>query len=191
MKKLMVGFAAVLLSVGAFATGPWVDPGVRGDLSQHLSAVEQSDDGSSYVSIYRWEYAEGWNYGVVSGVVGGNFFDCDLDHDNPLLEVSDDVQQATIAVDYDDVEFCWSGELPAPIAFQCVPSGYMTSQGVSNYETTYYDGFVYRSHSKFLEKSVDCSVTIGEDIVFNATAGAEGWVRVEKSIQPNMEERGD
>lgn len=55
MKKLVVGLAAIFLSLAAYANGPGGDPGADGNFSEDLHAFEASDDWTTYVSTYRVE----------------------------------------------------------------------------------------------------------------------------------------
>jgi hypothetical protein len=105
------------------------------------------------------------------------------------LAVDKDAERAVIHVGPEDIEYCWSSWLPAPITFDCKASGYMGSKGVSNYETFYSDGYEYKAHTKYADNAVDCIVYIGDDIVLDASSGVvwDGNAHVEKNIQPNQE----
>lgn len=191
MKKVVIGLAAALFSFTVYASGPGGDPGATGYFSDYLSASERSGDFMTYVSLYRREYTDGYAYGYVWGHVNGTYFDCQLDHDDDLLSVDGDAESAVIHVGPDAVEWCWYSSLPAPIIFECEASGYMTSKGVSNEETAYFDGYEYKAHTRFAENALDCVVFIGEDIVLDASSGVvwDGTASVRKYIQPNQEQK--
>ncbi|WP_295879160.1 hypothetical protein [uncultured Thiohalocapsa sp.] len=193
MKTLVTGLAATLFSLAAIASGPGGDPGATGSFSDYLSASENSDDRTSYIHVYRHEYADGYAYGWVSGNVEGFYFDCALDYDEDLLEIDGKAESAVIAIDADDVAYCWFSSLPASIVFECEASGYMTSKGVSNQETSYYDGYEYKAHTSFVSNALDCVVFVGDDIVLDAHTGVvqDGTAEIQKYIQPNQEREED
>jgi len=62
----------------------------------------------------------------------------------------------------------------------------MTSQGVSNSETSYYDGYEYKVHTSDFRNALDCVAFIGEDIELNARSGIvrDGKAEVRKRIHP-------
>ncbi len=189
MKKFVVALGVALLSLTVYATGPGGDPGATGYFSDYINASERSDDGTAYVSIYRREYSDGYTYGWVYGHVDGTYFDCELDYDEDLLAVDGQAESAVIHVGPEDIEWCWYNWLPAPITFDCEASGYRTSKGVSNEETTYYDGYEFKAHTSFAENALDCVVFVGDDIVLDARTGVvqDGTVQVRKNILPNQE----
>jgi len=189
MKKTVGGLAATLFSLAVYATGPGGDPGASGYFSAYLSASERSDDETTYVYIYRQEYTDGYAYGYVWGSVDGTYFDCQLDYGENLLAVDAHAESAVIHVGPEDVEWCSYNWLPAPTTFDCVASGYMASKGVSNQETTYYDGYEYKAHTSFAENALDCVVFISDDIVLDARSGIvwDGTAQVHKYILPNQE----
>jgi hypothetical protein len=186
MMKLILVLTTSLLSLAVYASGPGGDPGAGGYFSEYLSASERSDDGMTYVSISRQEYSDGYAYGWLYGYSEGKYFDCYLDSQADLLMVDGSAEEAVIEIDQDDVTWCYSSELPGPITFDCLASGYMTSKGVRNEETTYHDGYVYKGHASYSNNSLDCVVTIGEEIELNAETGIvyDGTAEVQKLIYP-------
>ena len=77
------------------------------------------------------------------------------------------------------------------MTFNCVASGYMTSKGVSNQETAYFDGYEYKNHTRFSENVLDCVLFIDDEIVLDTSSGIvwDGTARVEKYILPNQEQQ--
>ena len=140
----------------------------------------------TYVSIRRREYSDGYAYGWVYGRIEGNYFDCNLDSQADLLKVDGSAEEAVIEVDPGDTTWCYYSELPAPITFDCVARGYMSSKGVRNEETTYYDGYRYKAHTNYFLNALDCVAFIGEDIELDAQSGVvyDGAVEVQKLIYP-------
>ena len=188
MKKLLVASVAILLATTVYATGPGGDPGATGSFSEYLSASESNF--TTWVHLYRSEYADGHGYGYVQGYVDGTFFYCQFGSDENLLTVDGDAKGAVIHVDPEAIEYCWGGWLPAPVTFNCKASGYMESMGVSNYESSYFDGYEYKAHTRYARNAVDCVGYIGDDIVLDANSGVvyDGVVLVEKYIRPNTEQ---
>jgi hypothetical protein len=190
MKKLFTGLALSLLSLAAYASGTgYGNPGMGAVdtlFYERLDATEESEDGITYVRIYRWEYTDGYARGHVSGSVDGKNFSCSLPSSGDLLEVRGAAEEAVITVDQDDIESCAYGEPPWPITFDCVASGARTSQGIANEEHAYYDGREYKIHSNFFWNAVDCVAYIGEDIELDAQSGIvqDGWAKVYMDIYP-------
>ena len=191
MKKVFIAFIATLLSITAFAEGPGSggDQGAFGWFSEGLYASESSSDLTTYVWVDRTEYADGYAWGNVDGHVNDTHFSCSFNSDQDMLTVDKDFEHAVIHVDPESIESCWTNWLPAPITFDCVVSGYMEYEGVSNYGAVYYDGYEYKAHTKSFEKALDCVVFIGDDIVLDASSGVvhDGVARAEKYIYPNQE----
>ena len=185
--KNVVGLVAALLSITANASSPDGDSGATGYFSESLYASERSTDFATYVSLNRQEYSNGYSYGYINGHVDGVYFFCQLEPDENLLSVDGDAKSAVIHVDSDAIEYCWSNQPPVPITFECKASGYMESKGVSNYETAYFDGYEYKVHTRYVDKAVDCVVSIGDEIVLDATSGIvwDGMAHVGKYIEPN------
>ena len=190
MKKVIIGLAASFLSMMVCASGQGGDPGATGTFSEYLNASERSGDFTTDVYLYRYEYSDGYAYGWVSGHVDSTYFDCQLISDEKLLSVSQDAASAVIHVGPDAVEYCYYNYLPAPMTFECIASGYMTSKGVSNTETSYFDGYEYKAHTRYVDNALDCVVFIGDDIVLDANSGIvwDGSAQVHKLIQPNLEQ---
>lgn len=190
MKNIVVTLLATLLSVPVHASGPGGDPGATGYFSEYLNASERSGDYMTYVYLHRQEYSQGYAYGWIGGHVDGNYFDCQLVSDEDLLTVEKDGERAVINVDDDAIQYCWYSYLPAPMTFDCKASGYMESKGVTNYESVYFDGYEYKTHSRYVENALDCVVYIGDDVVLDASSGIvwDGSARVDKTIEPNMEQ---
>ncbi len=189
MKKVVTGLAATLISLAVYASGPGGDPGATGHFSESLGASESSFDWYSYVYVNRQEYSDGYAYGYIHGNVEGTYFDCYLDHDDDLLSVDGHAESAFIQVEPENIEWCWYNYLPATITFDCEASGYRTSKGVSNHETTYHDGYEFKTHTNFFENALDCVVFVGEDIVLDSRSGIvwDGTARTDKHILPNQE----
>lgn len=191
MKNIVVTLLATLLSIPVHASGPGGDPGATGYFAEYLNASEQSsEDYMTYVSLYRGEYSQGYAYGWIWGHVDGNYFDCQLVSDEDLLTVEKDAERAVIHVDEEAIEYCWYSYLPEPMTFDCKASGYMASKGVSNQETSYYFGYEYKAHTRYVENALDCVVYIGDDVVLDASSGVvwDGSAQVHKTIEPNQEQ---
>ncbi|MGB5518270.1 MAG: hypothetical protein WBO73_07380 [Gammaproteobacteria bacterium] len=190
MKKVLVALITTLLSVPVYAAGPGGDPGATGYFYESLYASERSVDSVTYVSITRQEYSGGYGYGYVAGRVYDADFFCELDYDEDLLAVEKDAARAVIRVDDEAIQNCWSNWPPAVMTFDCKASGYMGSKGVSNYETVYFDGYEYKTHSRYVENALDCVVFIGDAVVLDASSGVvwDGSARVDKTIEPNKEQ---